>query len=69
MKTKHRSFTKSVFILWALCTLSIATAQMGSPEQMAMRILKATGVKGGLIVHIGCGDGKLTAALRAGDSY
>ncbi|MBM4031906.1 MAG: methyltransferase domain-containing protein [Planctomycetes bacterium] len=29
----------------------------------AREILAAAGVKGGLIVHIGCGDGKLTAAL------
>ncbi len=35
----------------------------------AKDILDATGVRGGLIVHIGCGDGKLTAALRANDSY
>ena len=35
----------------------------------AQRILDATGVRGGLIVHVGCGDGKLTAALRASDSY
>lgn len=35
----------------------------------AAQILDASGVKGGLIVHIGCGNGKLTAALRANDSY
>jgi len=35
----------------------------------ARQILEATGVRGGLIVHLGCGDGKLTAALRASDSY
>ncbi len=35
----------------------------------ASKILKETGVKGGLVVHVGCGDGKLTAALRANDSY
>ena len=38
-------------------------------EISARQILEATGVKGGLIVHLGCGDGKLTAALRANDSY
>ncbi|MBI5395514.1 MAG: class I SAM-dependent methyltransferase, partial [Verrucomicrobia bacterium] len=32
-------------------------------------ILDATGIQGGLIVHVGCGDGKLTAALRANDSF
>ena len=42
---------------------SIASA--GSARQ----ILDASGVKGGLIVHLGCGDGKLTIALRVNDSY
>lgn len=35
----------------------------------AQEILKESGIKGGLIVHIGCRDGKLTAAFRANDSY
>ena len=38
-------------------------------QQQAQQILDDSGVKGGLIVHIGCGDGKLTAALRANDRY
>ena len=37
--------------------------------ESAREILAAAGVKGGLVVHVGCGDGKLTAALRANDSY
>jgi outer membrane protein assembly factor BamB len=37
--------------------------------ESAKDILDATGVKGGLVVHIGCGEGKLTAALRASESY
>jgi len=40
-----------------------------SPGEAAKQILAATGVEGGLVVHVGCGDGKLTAALRANDSY
>lgn len=36
---------------------------------LAGQILEATELKGGLIVHLGCGDGKLTAALHAGGSY
>ncbi|HID08089.1 MAG TPA: methyltransferase domain-containing protein, partial [Armatimonadetes bacterium] len=35
----------------------------------AQRIITATGVKGGLIVHLGCGDGRLTVALHVNDSY
>jgi len=40
-----------------------------APADEAGQILSAAGVKGGLVVHLGCGDGKLTAALRASDSY
>jgi len=46
------------------------TPLRGNPqEQKARQILDTTGVKGGLIVQVGCGDGRLTAALRANDSY
>jgi len=34
----------------------------------ATDIIKETDFKGGLIVHVGCGEGELTAALGAGDS-
>jgi len=35
----------------------------------AHRILADAGVRGGLVVHLGCGDGKRTAAFRATESY
>jgi len=38
-------------------------------KALARQILETTGVSGGLIVHLGCGDGKLTAALRTNDRY
>ena len=69
MKTKCWSFTGIACVLWILCVVSFVPAQSGDPEQQAKQILEITRVKGGLIVHIGCGDGKLTAALRANDSY
>jgi ubiquinone/menaquinone biosynthesis C-methylase UbiE len=37
--------------------------------RLTREILETTGAKGGLIVHVGCGDGKLTAALRTSDRY
>ncbi|MHC4404927.1 MAG: outer membrane protein assembly factor BamB family protein, partial [Planctomycetota bacterium] len=41
-----------------------------APEsRMARRFLGAAGVEGGFVVHLGCGDGRLTAALRADDRY
>jgi hypothetical protein len=40
------------------------------PEQsVAKQILAVTGSQGGLTVHLGCGDGKLTAALHPNNSY
>jgi len=47
---------------------SILAANLAVAES-ATDILKGTGVTGGLVVHIGCGDGTLTAALHAGDGY
>jgi len=40
------------------------------PAEMAKKILTATEVTGGLVVHVGCGKGELTAALAAaGDGF
>ena len=54
---------------WTLGAGGISAAAEPAPQALAKRILDATGVKGGLVVHVACGDGKLTAALRANDSY
>ncbi|MFW6164475.1 MAG: PQQ-binding-like beta-propeller repeat protein, partial [Planctomycetota bacterium] len=39
------------------------------PGSEARRLVKAAGVQGGLVVHLGCGDGRLTAGLRAGEAF
>ncbi|MHC4405727.1 MAG: outer membrane protein assembly factor BamB family protein, partial [Planctomycetota bacterium] len=45
----------------------------GSPcclaDRRADSIIESTGIRGGLVVHLGCGDSKLTAALHADDRY
>lgn len=69
MEKKCWFLAKLVFILWISCALSVVMAQPSDYEKKAKQILDATDVRGGLIVHIGCGDGKLTAALRANSSY
>lgn len=53
----------------ALFMISTATAQQFDQQQKAEQILNAIDFNGGLVVHIGCGGGKLTAALRAGNNY
>ena len=62
-------FMVFVCLLSTSCILSGARPQQKTQEQKAAQILSKTGVKGGFVVHIGCEDGKLTAALRANDSY
>jgi len=49
--------------------LAASLARPAYCEQDAGKILTAAGVTGGVVVHVGCGDGKLTAALRVGDGY
>ncbi len=57
-------------LLLSVAVLRAADTADQAPQGLSVRqILDATGIKGGLVVHVGCGDGKLTAALRSNDSY
>jgi len=38
-------------------------------DSRAKSIIEGAGIQGGLVVHLGCGDGELTAALRADERY
>jgi len=40
-----------------------------TPGKAAQGILEKSGIRGGLIVHLGCGDGKLTSALKKYGPY
>ena len=52
----------------ALFTVLVAIPRSAIASD-AEQILAASGVHGGLVVHLGCGDGKLTAALGTGREY
>src|SRR4051812_41761498 len=69
---KHRNLLLSVLGLGFLCgqlkPLHAASSGNDAAAQ-AKDILAQAGVKGGFVVHVGSGDGKLTAALKATDSY
>ena len=59
------SMLTRISVALTLCVgLGAATA---SADEQAGTILQTAGVKAGLVVHVGCADGKLTAALRASD--
>lgn len=57
------------FLLLASASPAAAQTSRKTAQSEAKQILRETGVRGGLIVHLGCGDGRLTAALRAGEGY
>ncbi len=56
----------AVLFVFAACSC----AADNDPEQtLAKEILKKSGIEGGLVVHVGCGGGELTAALRQTDAF
>ena len=67
---RHVAIELLVWLLPAVCLLSGATkANENDAITMAREILDTTGVQGGIVVHLGCGNGTLTAAMRANDRY
>ncbi len=56
-------------ILFSAALLLGAAGATAQRSQLAGQILKETGVRGGVVLHLGCGNGKLTAALRANERY
>ncbi len=59
----------SLVVSLAAALLPASAEAAATPEAEARVILQATGIRGGLVVHLGCGDGRLTAALHASDAY
>ncbi len=68
-----RSRISMVVALGVIGTLLLAVGLLWPAEEpyeaRAGEILDAAGVTGGLVVHVGCGDGRLTAALGSDDAY
>jgi outer membrane protein assembly factor BamB len=58
-------------LLIALPYLLVATGSLPAvaADLPAQKILQKAGVFGGLVVHVHCGDGQWTAALKAGAGY
>ncbi len=68
MLIERRAVDWSVWVA-SLMLCGMAAAAGGTVQEQARQMLEASGVKGGLIVHVGCGDGRLTAALRVNDRF
>jgi outer membrane protein assembly factor BamB len=56
-----------VSVLGILLATTVAVALPG-PTDEAEQIASLAGFHGGLVIHVGCGDGKLTASLRLADN-
>ena len=56
-----------IVVVACLSFLSSSAPTVSASE--AEKILEAASIQGGLVVHVGCEAGKLTAALRANGSY
>jgi outer membrane protein assembly factor BamB len=68
--TAFRSLLAATFLLGAVGgPQADLSANQSEPALAARKILEATGIQGGVIVHLGCGDGRLTAALHGGDGF
>ena len=58
---------RMVSALGMLLTTTVVGALAG-PADEAEQIASLAGFHGGLVIHVGCGDGKLTAALRLAEN-
>ena len=69
MKARRWSSINCAFVLCLAYVIPAAMGQQINAKQKARQILDTSGVRGGLLVHIGCGDGKLTTGLCHNDSF
>ncbi len=56
-----------IMLLAATCWLTILSPALAADD--GREIVTGSGIRGGLIVHVGCGDGRLTTKLRISDAY
>ena len=71
--TRPSAFKLSIssrhLIITLVASTLTAVATDLSPQEQARQIRDECQVQGGLVIHLGCGDGTLTAALRAGEGF
>ncbi|MEW6306842.1 MAG: PQQ-binding-like beta-propeller repeat protein [Verrucomicrobiota bacterium] len=65
--TRAVRLSLALALVWSASNVFHATA--AAPQGVAKQVFEATGVKGGIVVHLGCGEGQVTATLRPSDSY
>jgi outer membrane protein assembly factor BamB len=70
---RRTTMVRRIDIVWFLSFVFLSFVMLMATGVVAgeldAHIVPATGVQGGLVVHLGCGDGTRTAALRVDDRY
>ena len=61
--------TNPIRLAIILTFLFFANTAIAKENTSAAKLLSQSGVQGGLVVHVGCGDGRLTVDLLTNDSY
>ncbi|HSH95451.1 MAG TPA: PQQ-binding-like beta-propeller repeat protein, partial [Roseimicrobium sp.] len=67
--SSHRFLTPMLALSAAVVFALPCAITAAAPSADAKSVVEKSGVKGGILVHLGSGDGSLTAALRVNDSY
>jgi outer membrane protein assembly factor BamB len=62
------SLSRRIISVFGMLLATTVAAVLAGPADEAEQIASLAGFRGGLIVHVGCGDGQLTAALRLADN-
>jgi outer membrane protein assembly factor BamB len=57
---------KSVIFVWTFFALFISTTSMA---ETGVQLVESSGVRGGIVVHLGCGDASLTEQLLVNERY
>lgn len=65
----RRAFAWWMVGMLAFLTVAAGTARPAAPAEEARELLRRAGVRGGLVVHVGCADARLTAALSRDGRY
>ena len=52
-----------------MCLTLLSVSAVAAWANTGTEVLESTGVQGGVVVHVGCGDGELTGQLRLNERY
>ena len=64
-----RRYQRAIVVVFGVLAWTVGGLVCADEGELAAKILDEADVRGGLVVHVGCGDGGLSAALRVNDAF